>query len=490
MHPLDDDSEMFNLAPVSLWLEDYSALKALLDAWRGAGLTDLRAHLEADPERVRQCSARIRVVKVNNHTLELYAARSLDHLVANLDRVFRDDMLATHIDELVQLWEGRTSFASHTVNYTLDDTRLDIQLKGVVLPGHEARWDRVMIAIEDVTTREAARRALSLSECYARGLFEHSPISLWVEDFSAVKLLIDEARERGIEDFRVFTDVHPEFVQRCMREIHVLDVNRQTLEMFGAPDKATLLRGLGDIFRDDMEPHFREQLIDLWNGKLFQRREVVNYALGGHTLHVHMQFSVLPGHEDDWSLVQVALTDITARKKAEAYLEFLGKHDVLTKLYNRSFFVDEMSRLDRKGPTPVSIIMIDLNGLKLANDHDGHAAGDALLRRIGEVLSKAVDRPNCAARIGGDEFAVLMPAADEHAAAAMEESIRNVLELNNQFYSGAPLNLSMAAATGRPGEAIDAVVKRADQRMYAEKRRYYLALDHDRRGTRVRPVDA
>ena len=70
-----------------------------------------------------------------------------------------------------------------------------------------------------------------------------------------------------------------------------------------------------------------------------------------------LQFSVLPGFEDDWSLVQVALTDITARKKAEAYLEFLGKPDVLTKLYNRSFYVDELNRLERKGPFPVTIIM-------------------------------------------------------------------------------------------------------------------------------------
>ena len=99
-----------------------------------------------------------------------------------------------------------------------------------------------------------------------------------------------------------------------------------------------------------MRPHFREQLIDLWQGKLFQQREVVNYSLTGDELHLHLQFSVLPGHERDWSLVQIALTDITARKKAEAYLEFLGKHDVLTKLYNRSFYVDEMNRLERSAP--------------------------------------------------------------------------------------------------------------------------------------------
>ncbi len=101
-----------------------------------------------------------------------------------------------------------------------------------------------------------------------------------------------------------------------------------------------------------MLPHFRGQLVDLWEGKLFQQREVVNYALDGTQLHVHLQFSVLPGHEDDWSLVQLALTDITARKKAEEYLEYLGQHDELTKLFNRSFYADELNRLERKAPVP------------------------------------------------------------------------------------------------------------------------------------------
>ena len=208
----------------------------------------------------------------------------------------------------------------------------------------------------------------------------------------------------------MFTDVHPEFVARCMSEIRVIDVNHHTLTLFGAADKKTLLDRLRDVFRDAMLQPFREQLIDLWDGKLFQQREVVNYSLDGAALHLHLQFSVFPGRENDWSLVQVALTDITARKKAEAYLEYLGKHDVLTKLYNRSFFVDELNRLERKGPSPVTVLVLDVNGLKAVNDQFGHAAGDELLRRAGEVLGKAVEEPCCVARIGGDEFAVLMPA--------------------------------------------------------------------------------
>jgi diguanylate cyclase (GGDEF)-like protein len=476
-----DDAAMFELAPVSLWLEDFSEVKALFRMWRRDGVTSLRHYLHANPAKVKECLDRIRVLQVNRRTLELFEARDLDHLVGNLGNVFRNDMFKTHIEELDQLWNDCTQFQSQTVNYTLGGRRLDIQLQGSIVPGYEESWERVLVAIDDVTERENARRWLAISEQYARGLFEHSPVSLWVEDFSSVKRLLDEVRAQGIVDFRVFTDVHPEFVQRCLNEIRVIDVNRHTLDMFGAADKPTLLNRIGDVFREDMAPHFREQLIDLWDRKLFQQREVVNYALDGSALHVHLQFSVLPGHEDDWSLVQVALTDITARKKAEAYLEFLGKHDVLTKLYNRSFYVDEMNRLERKGPFPVSIIMADLNNLKQVNDQLGHAAGDQLLRRAGEVLLKAIEKPCQAARIGGDEFAILLPNCDEEHAQAIVETIDKLTELNNQFYTVTPLSLSVGVATARSGDRLESVAKRADTLMYDAKRLYYTNETRERR---------
>jgi diguanylate cyclase (GGDEF)-like protein len=475
------EGDIFDLSPVALWLEDYSGVKALFDAWRRAGVTSLRDHLTGHPGRVKECASRIRLLQVNRKTLDLYAADSLAHLVANLDRVFRDDMLTTHIEELIQLWEGRTEFSSSAVNYTLDGDRLDIQLKAAILPGYEDSWSRVLLSTEDVTDREDARRMLVGSENYARGLFAHSPVSLWVEDFSGVKRLIDEVRMQGITDLRVFTDVHEEFVRRCMSEIRIIDVNQHTLDLFGAPDKATLLRSLSSIMRDEMEPCFREQLIDLWDGKLLQQREVVNYALDGSKLNLLLQFSVFPAREHDWSLVQVALTDITARKKAEAYLEYLGSHDSLTKLCNRSFFMDELNRLERKGIAPVTVIVADLNGLKAANDELGHAAGDSLLRRAGEVLNSIVEKPARAARIGGDEFVVVLPNVDRAEGEALMKVIDDLVDINNEFYTDLPLSLSMGIATAEPGERLEAVVKRADLAMLGAKREHYARGEPERR---------
>lgn len=476
-----DFEHMFEIAPVSLWLEDYSALKQLFDQWRADGVTDVAEHVRQHPERLKQYAASLRVLKVNQRTLELFAATDPEQLLGSLGQVFRDDMHAQAIPEMEQLWSGALQFSNQTVNYALDGRRLDVQIRGRILPGYENDWSRVLVSLEDNTVQIQARAQIMQSEQYARGLFEHSPVSLWVEDFSAVKQLLDDVRAQGIRDFKTFIKVHPEFVDRCMHEIRVIDVNQQTLLMFGAGSKEQLLNNIGKVFRGEMHESFAEQLLDLWDGKLVQQREVVNYSLSGEAVHIHMQFAVMDEHRHDWRMVLLSLVDITARKKAEAYLEYLGKHDVLTQLRNRAFYVEELNRLTRKGPWPVSVVVIDMNGLKSINDDAGHAAGDAMLRRVGEVLAKAVDAPACAARIGGDEFTVLMPATDERGAQAMIERIHSLLELNNQFYPGQPLSLSMGLASAASGDQIEAAVNRADQSMYAEKSRYYQSRGLDRR---------
>ena len=472
---------MFDLAPVSLWLEDYSALRQLFEQWRAQGVTNIRSHLSADPARFAQCTACLKVLRVNQRTLELFAAQSQAHLLDGLDQVFRDDMHDQMANELEQLWSGSLGFFNQTVNYALDGRRLEVQIRASILPGHEDTWERVLVSLEDITAQMHSTRQLLSSERYARDLFEHSPVSLWVEDFSSIQRLLQEVRAQGITDFKTFLKVHPEFVTRCIQEIRVIDVNQQTLRLFQAPSKEVLLGNVQRIFRDEMHDSFTEQLQDLWEGKLFQEREVVNYALSGDAVYIHMQLSVLVEQHDTWGLVLLSLVDISARKKAEAYLEYLGKHDVLTQLRNRAFYVEELNRIMRKGPWPTSVIAIDLNGLKGINDEYGHAAGDALLRRAGEVLAKAIDKPACAARIGGDEFMVLLPGLDERGAISVQEHIASLTDLNNQFYSGEALSLALGVAVCQSGDQLEAAVHRADQAMYAMKAQYYREKKGERR---------
>lgn len=476
-----DFEEIWDLAPVSLWLEDYSGLKRLFDLWREQGVIDLAGFLAEDASRQDLCIEQFKVLRVNQFTLDLFEASNLEELQSRINDVLRDDIRNCVTYELCELWAGRMGFATQTFNYTLSGRRLEVRIRARILQGHEANWDRVLLTLEDVTQEEESRQRLEEQQRYAQSLFELSPVSLWVEDFSTIKILLDEVRACGIDDFVTFVQVHPEFVGRCMQEIRVIDVNRHTLQIFDATSKPQLIEQLDQVFRDEMHDTFKLQLIDLWYGKLFQQREVVNHTLTGHLLHIHMQFHIMPGHEADWSRVLVSLVDISARKKAEAYLEYLGKHDVLTKLRNRAYFTEEVNRLSRKGPWPVSVLAIDLNGLKQINDEAGHAAGDAMLRRAGEVLSKAMDAPACVCRIGGDEFVALLPGGDTRDAQAVQDRIAELLELNNQFYQGHALSLAVGAATCQAGEVLDQAIQSADQAMYRAKTAHYQQQAMERR---------
>lgn len=305
---------------------------------------------------------------------------------------------------------------------------------------------------------------------YYRMLFEYAPISLWEEDYSQVKVILDRLRGDGIEDLAAYLETHPGVVDDCMARIKVLGVNRKTLELFGASSQEELLAHLDTIFRDEMRVHFKDELLDMWQGRLFYEREGINYALNGQPIDIHLQWSVLPGYENTLGRVLVSIADITARKKAERYLTYLGTHDVLTGLYNRAYFEEECDRLERGRRFPVSILIGDLDGLKEVNDAYGHSAGDDLLRRTAEVLKAGFRVEDVVARLGGDEFGVILAETDELAAIASVERIQHLVELNNTFYQGPRLSISMGVATGVKGTKLAEVQRLADDRMYQAKR--------------------
>ena len=476
------DSPFFELSPIAMWLEDYSDIKKQFDIWREQGVQDLFSFLQEDESRILDCARKIKLLKVNSKTLELYQAEDFEHLCQNLHLVFKGDMTKSHIKELVALWNGKTHFSNSAVNYTLTGDRLDIQLKGIVLPQHEHDLSLLLITTEDITPYTEACRLEEKSRHLAEARFMYSPTSLWVEDFSRIKTKLDNVRALGIEDFKTFLDVHSDFINECIKDIVVIDVNQATLDLFGAPNKDTLYKNMHKVFAQEMVKTFREQLIELWNGNIHHHREAINYALDGSIRHVLLQFSVFPDYQDDWGMVQVALTDITARKKAENYLEYLGKHDVLTKLYNRAFYTTEINRLERNMLRPVSCIFMDMNGLKELNDTLGHDVGDNLLQRMGNILNQLVQQTlYSACRIGGDEFVVLLPGADEAALQNCLQSLQELLFVDNQFYSHQPLSLSTGYATNKDGERMEDMLKRADMIMYQEKRDYY--LNNNRRTT-------
>jgi hypothetical protein len=98
----------------------------------------------------------------------------------------------------------------------------------------------------------------------------------------------------------------------------VIDVNQRTLNLFRAGSKEDLFARLDHVFGEEMSAHFAEELLDMWTGRMAYECEGINYTLTGEPIDIHLQRSVLPGHEDTWERVLISITDISARKKAEA----------------------------------------------------------------------------------------------------------------------------------------------------------------------------
>jgi len=327
----------------------------------------------------------------------------------------------------------------------------------------------VLISIVDISDRKRNERELAAAHEHAAGLFEHSPISLWLEDYSDLQRQLEAIRSSGVVDLAAHLRQHPDVIGKMLASIKVLDLNSRTLEMFRAASKAELLGRLDEVFGEGVDPRFAEELQAMWNGELRHERESINFTLTGEPIHIHQQWSVLPGHERTWDCVLVSLADITNRKRAENYMQYLSTHDSLTGLYNRAFYDSKLSTLAAEQRTKCSIVIADLNGLKTANDTHGHAAGDTLLRRASEALRAAAGTDDVVARIGGDEFAILMPGKDADAAAQLLERVLKAIEVNNQFYQGPRLSMSLGAATAAGGHDLPAAHKLADRRMYLDK---------------------
>lgn len=164
--------------------------------------------------------------------------------------------------------------------------------------------------------------------------------------------------------------------------------------------------------------------------------------------------------------------DISERKKKEKEIEYLSYHDALTGLNNRAFFESEKARLDTEKNLPLSVITGDINGLKLINDAFGHDEGDRILIAAANILQSCARKNDVAARIGGDEFCVLLPNTDEEALQAVVEQIRNAsllqpMEVPREM-SFSSLSLGCATKYGMD-EHLDKVIQTAEQKMYRRK---------------------
>lgn len=164
----------------------------------------------------------------------------------------------------------------------------------------------------------------------------------------------------------------------------------------------------------------------------------------------------------------VTFTDYAQQKKEKERLNYLAFHDRITGTYNQAYFYEELERVNIPENYPISLIMGDVNELKLVNDIFGHKAGDLLLSRIGSAIQAACQPDGTVARMGGDEFMVILPRTDVVKCAQVLQAIwESVGEVDVNGVRGS-ISLGLAVKIAWQDE-FDETLKNAEEEMYKNK---------------------
>lgn len=296
---------------------------------------------------------------------------------------------------------------------------------------------QLAVIVNDITSRKMAEKALVTSEYNFRNIFENSSDAI----------LITEDNK-------------------------VTDCNLAMIELLGYNSKEYILGKTPAVFSPERQPDgelSKEKASEMY------RRAAENgkckfewwYKKVDDTLspvEVMMTTIIINGKKAFHSLWR----DISDRKQMEDRLEYLSYHDQLTGLYNRRFFEDELARLDVERNLPLTIVMADVNGLKLVNDSFGHTAGDELLRKVAQVLKNGFRENDIIARLGGDEFIALLPYTGIDEAKQIIADIKALALKEKAGTVDISISFGFQTKTGKE-EKIQDILKKAEDHMYKDK---------------------
>lgn len=239
----------------------------------------------------------------------------------------------------------------------------------------------------DVTETARLKKRLRKTLDRYRRLFESSPLALWEEDYSAVKIYIDELLTSGVCDLRAYFDEHPEALYSCAAMIRIVDVNKAAVEMAGAASKEALLGELTNVLTSSSFVQLKEQLVWLAAGNLSYSTEVENTMPSGERLSIDLKLSISPEFSSCWSEVIVSLVDITERKLREKQLAHSMKMDAIGRLTGG--IAHDFN----------NVLTVISGNLRLISDMSGHEMGAETKEMFEDVLSAADDGAELTSRL-------------------------------------------------------------------------------------------
>ena len=320
-------------------------------------------------------------------------------------------------------------------SYEVEHDFLDIGRKIMLLNAREIFREnvgssRILLAMEDITERKLAEERIGEVIRQQQAILDNIPNMAWLKDRRGRYVAVNEPFGKA------FGQAPKDLAGKTDYDIHPPEL------------AAKYQKDSGEVIASGTRTSFEETKVG--------PRESIQYLEKIETPIFNDQGAVI-------GTIGIA-HDITARKEVEVTLRHDSTHDVLTGLHNRAFFDEELERLAHTGMFPISIVMADVNGLKAVNDTLGHAAGDDLIKLAALVIKRAFRTKDIVARIGGDEFAVILP---ETAASVAREVVSRIMG-SPEIAAGQVSIAFGVAATENEDQLADAL-DLSDQRMYRDK---------------------